>query len=53
MIFVHNAVTIPNNILAVNSIVSKEQERHIGKMNMKLRNTVIIDATYILLIILK
>lgn len=51
--FVHNAVIIPSIILRAKSIVSKEYEIHIGKMNMKLRNTVINDATYILLNILQ
>lgn len=35
------------------SIVSKEQERHIGKISEKLRNTVTIVATYVPLFILK
>lgn len=43
----------PSKVPVIKSIVSKEQERHIGKISEKLRNTVIIAATYIPLIILK
>lgn len=50
--FVHSAEIIPKNILRVKSIISREHERHIGKINVKLRNAIIMDAAYILLIIL-
>lgn len=53
MIFIHSAVTIPSKVPTIKSIVNKEQERHIGKISEKLRNTVTIAATYVALFILK